>query len=91
MTRMTRPDCAVMCNLINTHTHTHTHPWEDQREWHRMTRMTRLDCAVMCNLINTHTHTHTQNGEDDTPMLGEADARRLGERYAGSTDLIPLR
>ena len=24
MTRMTRPDCAVMCNLINTHTHTHT-------------------------------------------------------------------
>ena len=25
MTRMTRPDYAVMCNLINTHTHTHTH------------------------------------------------------------------
>ena len=23
MTRMTRPDCAVMRNLINTHTHTH--------------------------------------------------------------------
>ena len=22
MTRITRPDCAVMCNLINTHTHT---------------------------------------------------------------------
>ena len=22
MTRMTRPDCAVMCNLINTHTYT---------------------------------------------------------------------
>ena len=22
MTRMTRLDCAVMCNLINTHTHT---------------------------------------------------------------------
>ena len=21
MTRMTRPDCAVMCNFINTHTH----------------------------------------------------------------------
>ena len=75
MTRMTRPDCAVMCNLINTHTHTHTHthtqvslipPWEDQCEWHRMTRMTGPDCAVMCNLINTHTrtqthtHTHTQ-------------------------------
>ena len=26
MTRMTRPDCAVMCNLVNTHTHTrHTY------------------------------------------------------------------
>ena len=24
MTRMTGPDCAVMCNLINTHTYTHT-------------------------------------------------------------------
>ena len=23
MTRMTRPDCAVMCNFINTHTRTH--------------------------------------------------------------------
>ena len=22
MTRITGPDCAVMCNLINTHTHT---------------------------------------------------------------------
>ena len=25
MTRMTGPDCVVMCNLINTHTHTHRH------------------------------------------------------------------
>ena len=24
MTRMTGPDCVVMCNLINTHTHTHS-------------------------------------------------------------------
>ena len=62
MTRMTRPDCAVMCNLINTHTHTHTHTWEDQCEWHRMTRMTGgPDCAVMCNLINTHTHTRGEH------------------------------
>ena len=53
---MTRPDCAVMGNLINTHTHTHTHTYT--REWHRMTTMTGPDCAVMCNL-NTHTHTHT--------------------------------
>ena len=34
MTRMTGPDCVVMCNLINTHTHTHTHTrthWERSR------------------------------------------------------------
>ena len=24
MTRMIEPDCAVMCNFINTHAHTHT-------------------------------------------------------------------
>ena len=29
MTRMTRPDCAVMCNLINTHTHT----YDGQARW----------------------------------------------------------
>ena len=27
MTRITGPDCAVMCNLINTHTYTHTHTY----------------------------------------------------------------
>ena len=25
MTRMTGPDCTVMCNSINPHTHTNTH------------------------------------------------------------------
>ena len=25
MIRMTGPDCAVMCNLINTHTYIHTY------------------------------------------------------------------
>ena len=59
MTRMTGPDCAVMCNLVNIHTYIHTDlipPREDQCEWHRMTRMTGTDCVVMCNLINTYIH-----------------------------------
>ena len=61
MTRMTGPDCAVMCNLISIHTYIHTYislipPREDQCEWHRMTRMTGPDCVVMCNLINTYIH-----------------------------------
>ena len=54
MTRMTGLDCAVMCNLINTHTHA---PEDQCGEWNRMTRMTGPDCAVICNLVNTHTHT----------------------------------
>ena len=32
MTRMTGPDCAVMCNLINTHTHTHINPHSIQAD-----------------------------------------------------------
>ena len=56
-----------------------------------MTRMTGPDCVVMYNLINTYIHTyihtvnkyihtyihtaHQQHGEEDTPMLGQADAR----------------
>ena len=56
MTRMTGPDCVVMCNLINTYIHTYMR--EDQCEWHRMTRMTGPDCVVMCNLINKYIHTY---------------------------------
>ena len=43
MTRMTGPDCVVMCNLINTYIHTYIHT-------------TGPDCAVMCNVINIHTY-----------------------------------
>ena len=51
MTRMTGPDCVVMCNLINTYI-----PYIHTCEWHRMARMTGPDCAVMCNLINIHVY-----------------------------------
>ena len=60
MTRMTGPDCAVMCNLMNTHTHTYTR--RINASGIELTRMTGPDCAVMCNLINTHTNTHTNLG-----------------------------
>ena len=62
MTRMTGPDCAVMCNLINIHPYIHTSihtyiHWEDQCErLHRMTRVRGPDCVVMPNLINIHTY-----------------------------------
>ena len=90
MTRMTGPDCVVMCNLINIHTHTHTvsliPPWEDQCEWHIMTRMTRPDCAVMCNLINTHTHTHT--GYFSTPIRRSIDRATPRPRPVSAQPLI---
>ena len=73
MTRMTGPDCVVMCNLINTyirtyiHTYLHTYihiyivswilPWEDQCEWHKMTKMTGPDSGVMCN-YKIYMHTY---------------------------------
>ena len=59
---MTGPDCAVMCNLINTHTHTEISlilPWKDQYECRRMTTRTGPDCAVMYNLINTERERET--------------------------------
>ena len=76
MTRMTGPDCVVMCNLINTYIHTYIQqvslipPWEDQCEWHRMIRMTGPDCAVMCNLINIHTYKHTYIHVSSIPANG---------------------
>ena len=33
MTRMTGPDCVVMCNLINIHTHTHVAAIGKVTEW----------------------------------------------------------
>ena len=78
MTRMTGPDCVVMCNLINTHTHTHT---QDQCEWHIMTRMTGPDCAIICNLINTHTHTWAGTG-----MEVETRGRTQDGNWDGSGD-----
>ena len=38
MTRMTGPDCAVMCSLINTHTHTHTNTTRKQGGEHKVLR-----------------------------------------------------
>ena len=46
MTRMTGPDCVVMCNLINTHTHTHTHPCA-------------VMCNLINTHTHTHSHSHT--------------------------------
>ena len=59
MTRMTGPDCAVMCNLINTHTHTHTHThtWGQQRctRFHKVgyLKLTYAVSPPRCCTLNT--------------------------------------
>ena len=65
MTRMTGPDCAVICNLINIHTYIHISPLGriNASVIDRMTRTTAPDCAVVCNLINIHTYIYSPLGK----------------------------
>ena len=71
MIRMTGPDCAVMCNLINTHTHkrTHKHPLGGPM---RVAENDQDDRAELRGYVqfNKYTHTHTH-----THMLGQAERR----------------
>ena len=50
MTRMTGPDCAVMCNLINTH-NTHTHNGGDMGGKRKKCRKKRVG-SVAANSDN---------------------------------------
>ena len=50
MTRMTRPDCAVMCNFINTHTHTHNGCWQETTRLH----------AISCSKTGWSSLTHNR-------------------------------
>ena len=52
MTRMTGPDCAVMCNLINTHTHTHTNDVVSSE------RLLPVDSAVLMSKLALRIFTH---------------------------------
>ena len=54
MTRMTGPDCVVMCNLINTHTHTHTHT-------HRHTQKRKVG-SVAANSDNPGSNKEAEGG-----------------------------
>ena len=42
MTRMTGPDCVVMCNLINTYIHTYIHTYIDTYFIHTNIRVVNL-------------------------------------------------
>ena len=62
MTRMTGPDCAVMCNLINIHTHTHT-----PCTWYHVRRMS------LSKVLNAaaHGHIHETMGGSWNHYFGE--------------------
>ena len=60
MTRMTGPDCAVMCNLLNTHTqHTHTHT-------HRKPRGAVAEDAGKYIYLSMYVRIYLQRGSRDS-------------------------
>ena len=70
MTRMTRPDCAVMCNLINTHTHPqvlcrHEFYVTCSRLWHR--------ALTIVYMVTHHTYSKSmdQPGKVANPARGQ--------------------
>ena len=78
MTRMTGPDCAVMCNLINTHTHAHlTGPRVvvfrkrssilKPAETDVFSLVRRIAWSMLINETHTHTHTHTHSPPGSAP------------------------
>ena len=69
MTRMTGPDCVVMCNLINTHTHTSPKPPS-------ATQNTPLPCKTR---ISTSRLSITLSGH--TCLTGLADERISAYRF----------
>ena len=77
MTRMTGPDCAVMCNLINIHTYIHTYTYIRGRGWgpvdvHRMG--TGTEARTVAEMGTGTTITGTRIG------LGRAEGRRKSAR-----------
>ena len=64
---MTGPDCAVICNLINTHTHTHTHTGYVQLNKHtqKKCRKERVG-SVAANPDNLESDKEARGGEQGT-------------------------
>ena len=75
MTRMIRPHCAVMCNLINTHTHTHTHTGVEVNE---ETQDGNGDGSGDANEISSG----DENGDGDRNGEGNEDGIGEGGREA---------
>ena len=85
MTRMTGPDCAVMCTLINTHTHMHT-----QAHAHTQRRRSGRERSGNGNGAGTETGTtwletrgRTQDVNDDRSGDGNESSGGDGKRNEG--------
>ena len=72
ISRMTGPDCAVMCNLINTHTHTHTH--------------THKHTHIIIIIIKTRTRVHDEGGGISHEEAEGQRTRNKNERIRGTMD-----
>ena len=76
MTRMTGLDCAVICNLINTHTHIIHLPLAEPM------RVPKNDYDGRAGLrgyeqLNKYTHTHSSSGDGNGDEDGNGDG--IGE------------
>ena len=66
MTRMTGPDCVVMCNLINTYIHTYIHTYKN----------TYIHIYIHI-YIHTYIHTYDEgNGNEGRVGDGEKEAKK---------------
>ena len=86
MTRMTGPDCAVMCNLINTHTHTHTHTHEHRMGTGTTITGTRIGLG-RAEQRRKSARRHAGNGGDTGGKRKKCRKGRVGSVAANSDNL----
>ena len=82
MTRMTGPDCAVMCNLINTHTHTHTHT---HTRTHAHTNKYRGSFPATYSLLPLAMSPCGEVGSDVHALIKELAINQTGRAQVGDT------
>ena len=57
MTRMTGPDCVVMCNLINTYIHTYIHTYTHRHTHHTVQLVSVFFFTKLLNVLYLVIHT----------------------------------
>ena len=75
MSTMTRPDCAAMCNLINTHPHPHTHTHTQAQQGAQGLQVRRVE--RVCHLCRVRSEVFVVSIIDPLIPLGRIDGERV--------------